>query len=604
MTLLAMAPHLVAPPPTPAGGASLSEILISGGIGAVLAAALALFGIAHRKGSTTILTRLGRFSERVSGLPAWAALPAAIAGGSLLIAVYGFYWDVSIHIDNGRDPGPFANAAHYFIIAGLLGIALAGYVAILLGSNDDTPSAVTVGASIMGKGWKVPVGGVLLLACGGIAVLGFPLDDMWHRLFGQDVTLWSPTHMQMVGGAALSTLALWILLSEARPKAKVGKLLNRFQGPLLAGAFLVGLSAFQAEFDYSVPQFRLLFQPILLMLSAGAALVPARICLGRGGALKSVAVFLAIRGTLTLVIGPILGHTLLHFPLYIVEALLVEAVALKFSPQKQITFGAIAGLAIGTVGLGAEWLWSHIWMTISWPASLLPEALFFGVLAGVVGGLLGAYIGRSLSPAEERLQSGPRWLGPAVAAGVLFCLAYPFPTNSSLEANATIALTKTSQPGWVDATIALDPPDTAANVSWFDVTAWQGGGSRVRDLIPTGPGTYRTSGPIPVTGDWKTLIRLQDGPTTMAVPIYLPLDPGIPAPEVPAKTHMTRPFIADKKIVLREAKNVSGALTYGASFVLGGIFLLWVVILWWGMHRLKPTTGRLPAPLRGARRHA
>ena len=30
----------------------------------------------------------------------------------------GMYWDISLHIDNGRDPGPLANPAHYFILVG------------------------------------------------------------------------------------------------------------------------------------------------------------------------------------------------------------------------------------------------------------------------------------------------------------------------------------------------------------------------------------------------------------------------------------------------------------------------------------------------------
>ena len=44
-------------------------------------------------------------------------------------------------------------------------------------------------------------GGVLICACGAFALLGFPLDDLWHRLFGQDVTLWGPTHLMLIGGA-------------------------------------------------------------------------------------------------------------------------------------------------------------------------------------------------------------------------------------------------------------------------------------------------------------------------------------------------------------------------------------------------------------------
>ncbi len=41
------------------------------------------------------------------------------------------------------------------------------------------------------------------------------------------------------------------------------------------GGFLVALSTFQAEFDFGVPQFRAIFQPILIMLAAGIGLVTA-----------------------------------------------------------------------------------------------------------------------------------------------------------------------------------------------------------------------------------------------------------------------------------------------------------------------------------------
>src|SRR5688500_20130288 len=112
------------------------------------------------------------------------------------------------------------------------------------------------------------------MVCGLIAVMGFPLDDVWHRIFGQDVTLWGPTHIQMVGGAALSTLALWVLLVEGMRAA--GKPASPSKARMwlglemtIAGAFLIGASALKAEFDYSVPQFRLLFHPVLLALGAG-----------------------------------------------------------------------------------------------------------------------------------------------------------------------------------------------------------------------------------------------------------------------------------------------------------------------------------------------
>ena len=45
----------------------------------------------------------------------------------------------------------------------------------------------------------------------------------------------------------------------------------------LSGGLLIGLSTFQAEFDFGVPQFRFVFQPMLIMLAAGVGLVAARL---------------------------------------------------------------------------------------------------------------------------------------------------------------------------------------------------------------------------------------------------------------------------------------------------------------------------------------
>ena len=65
-------------------------------------------------------------------LPGWARCRCRWPAGSLIIAVLGMYWDISIHIDQGRDEGPFANAAHYLILIGLFGITAAGMLAMAL----------------------------------------------------------------------------------------------------------------------------------------------------------------------------------------------------------------------------------------------------------------------------------------------------------------------------------------------------------------------------------------------------------------------------------------------------------------------------------------
>ncbi|MDQ4144568.1 MAG: hypothetical protein M3198_12660 [Actinomycetota bacterium] len=577
----------------PAGGAPTEELIPATIVGLVVIALLFAFSIAHRSGRTSVLARLGDFSESVSGLPRWAAIPVSVTAGSLLIAVFGFYWDVATHIDNGRDPGPFANPAHYLIIIGLGGIALAGVIAILFGAEKSETTVQTA------DGWHAPVGGVLLLVCGGIAVLGFPLDDVWHRLFGQDVTLWSPTHIQMVGGAALSTIALLVLLTEgtraALDRERVARI-NRFGMPAALGALLLGFSAFQAEFDFSVPQFRLLYHPVLLMLSTSAALVAARMRLGRGGALKAVGFYLLIRVLLSVIVGPVLDHTTLHFPLYIVEAIAIELVALRVGTEREMRFAMIAGAAVGTFGLAAEWLWSHLWMTMEWPASLLPEGVIFGLVAALAGASLGALIGRSIRPERRAERPLPRFAAPATALAIIAALAYPFPVNADLQGTANVRLEEADRAGgrWVKPHISFEPEDAIEGLEWVKMTSWQGGGSYVEDLIEVEEGVYTTLKPVPVHGEWKTLLRIHGGNSIVAVPIFLPEDPGIPAPEVPAKARFSRDFMSDKQIVLREAKDVDSSLTFAASGVLALLVAGWILSLAWGLRRIGPPTRRPP----------
>ena len=188
------------------GGAPVGEIVGASGVALASIAVVAVIGVAHRKRG--VLDPFVQIVEERTGRPAWSIVPVQVTLLSLAVAVWGYYWDVSWHIDRGRDEGAFANPAHWFIIIGLDGIAFAAILAMVLG-DDRSPSAVK-----LTKDWKVPVGGIMLSACGLIALAGFPLDDIWHRLFGQDVTAWGPTHIQLIGGASLATLGCWALLVE------------------------------------------------------------------------------------------------------------------------------------------------------------------------------------------------------------------------------------------------------------------------------------------------------------------------------------------------------------------------------------------------------
>src|SRR3954452_21840695 len=594
---------LLAATPPPAGGAEIAQIMIATVAATIVTCALLFLGFGHRSGRTRILQRLADHGERASGLPGWVVFPSAVATVSLLTAVFGMYWDISIHIDQGRDPGPLANPAHYFILAGLFGIFSAGFFAMVL--PKERPSGVAVR---IGRDWWAPLSGVLICACGAFSLIGFPLDDLWHRLFGQDVTLWGPTHLMLIGGAAMTLVGIAVLSVEGMRANASGEVPLRelahtrlARAIALTGGLMLGLSTFQAEFDFGVPQFQLIFQPMLLMVAAGVGLVLARVYAGRGAALGAAVFFIVLRGGLAILVGPILGQTTPHFPLYLAEAVVVEAVAFFVSTKRPLAFGIASGIGIGTVGLSAEWAWSHLWMTLPWPEAAFPEAALLGFAAAVAGATLGAWIGTHLSP--EPVQRSPLLRRVAVCSALVIAalVGYGLYTAPQQGVSTQVALHEVggSSGREVEVIVRVTPPDAAAGAEWFDVTAWQGGGLVVGRLERTGSGVYRTTKPVPVHGNGKTMVRLHDGHSLTALPIYLPRDAAIPVGEVPAPAHFTRAFGSEHKLLQREQKGGSPVLVALAYSTVAAITLSLLVLLAWALHRLS--VGLRPAPRRRLR---
>jgi hypothetical protein len=578
-------------PPTPAGGGAIDQV-VGGTIGSlILIAGMIILSVKYRRGQANALRRLGAAAERRMGLPAWAALPLAVQGTSLVVAVFGMYWDIATHLDSGRDPGPFANTAHYFILAGLFGIVFAGVLAVVI-PDQDRPGRSAV--RVPKGGWYAPIGGALILLSGLISLSGFPLDDIWHRIFGQDVTLWGPTHLLLFGAASLSVIGGLLLYEEGRRTAhqtserptEAAKHFRRIGPVMLCGALLVGLSTYQGEFDYSVPQFRLVLHPILLMVASSVALVVARAYIGRGGALLAAGFFLLIRGTLTVLVSVVFGHTMLHFPLYLAEAAVVELVALRVSVRRPVVFGLAAGAAVGTVGLAAEWGWSHIWWTVAWPAALFPAGAIAGFVTALAGGVLGGHMGAALLATEPHTGFRAK-LAPILAGLTIVGVAiYAVPISPPPPVQATVQLTEvTPMPErQVQATVSLNPPNAADDTLWFMSTAWQGVEDRsvVEQLPSVGPGVYRSTIPIPVHGNWKASIRMAGDSWVAGLPVYFPADPSIPTTEIPADPVFTRQFVDDKTILQREQKpGVPGGLKIFAfvTVLLIGVLLLTAIVM-------------------------
>jgi hypothetical protein len=347
------------------------------------------------------------------------------------------------------------------------------------------------------------------------------------------------------------------------------------------------------------------------MLASGLALVSARLAIGPWGALATAGFFLLIRGALTLIVGPILGQTEPHFPLYLAEAICVEAVAFGFARSgrpvtvRPVSFGALAGLAIGTVGLAAEWGWSHVWAYHPWTSSMLPEAALAGLVMAVAAGTVGGFAGRSLTLHGPRRAAGPYWALPVATLAAIGVILWAVPISSGDgSTSASLELTDVRPPPAreVSATVTLDPANAADGARWFNVTSWQGGEpSIVADLEEQSPGVYRTTEPVPVNGSWKSILRLHRDDEVLGLPIFMPEDTAIPAPEIPARPSFTRDFVLDKKNLLREQKEgVSSVLTTASYMAVLVVTLVLLAVIFWGLRRLRLALGTDAGPPPGS----
>ena len=547
-------------------------------------------------------------------MPPWVALPTVLTTASLLCALFGMLWDISLHIDVGRDPGPLANPAHYFILFGLFGVFAGGIFACAM-PLDEKPGPAAVHFI---RGWDVPVGGLLLTGAGFYALLGFPLDDVWHRLFGQDVTLWGPTHLMLITGAGLSIIGLLILeqeghggLSTDDGDRKVGQLTRFVRQASAMGGLLLGLSVFQGEFDFDVravpagplPVHDRRRPPAWPWWPPGCSSAAA----ARWPRPPSSS---SIRGVIALIVGPLLGEVTPTFPLYLGSAIVVELLALSVPLlRRPLVFGAVAGVADRhgrvrhRVGLVAR-----------------PGDAALGHRHPGRGHAHGdrRRCGRRPARRAARLRAPPAAAPPRRRphrarrlAGRAGRLRHQRADRDRAEARGDVRRSRTSPTtrgrrtspsSWTRRTPLDDP-------SWVQITSWQGQGLVVDPLEQTGEGQYRTTQPIPIHDDWKALLRLHDGRMLSAVPIYLPADAAIPADEITADDGMTRKAIPEIQILQRELTKSGGGLWLVANLVVLACTLALIAAISWGVARYSRRAGARD-PVRRAvagvagRRHA
>ena len=526
--------------------------------------------------------RISYSLERLTGYPGWCMAGALSGLLVLAVAVMGLYWDVAWHIDLGRDKDLFT-PSHTMILLGLGGMVYAAVIAVIFATNDDAP----VGFKFAGL--TIPRSALMFAVLGMGGVAAFPLDELWHQAYGIDVTLWSPSHLQLVAGGSLGPIALLLMVLEGRRQASptvLGHLIQATTG----GAVLVGLSTFQGEFDFGVPQFQALYLPILFALAMGFGLVLTRMAMGRGGALAAVVAYLVLRGAIGLLVAGGLNHSFPRFPLYLGAALCVEAVALVMGTRRTLRFALAAGAAAGTVGLALEMTWVDVsgWFDIEPSALMLPGAVL-GLVATMAASVAGAGLGRAWRHGEaEETEPMPGAALAIAAVAVLVTLAIPLPRNVG-KVDAVIRLQPEGELARV--TVDLTPADAAEKATAFGIMSWQGGGTQWSGLEEVAPGSYRSTKAVPVTGTWKSMVSLMRGDEVMAAAVYMPADAEIGASAVEALPERQVAFQRNTDVLLREAKDGPAWPAAAAYTGVGLVTVLWVLLFAFTGRRLAEADG-------------
>ena len=510
-----------------------------------------------------LLRRAPDSLERLTGIPGWAAATIGTSLFGLLVAGQGFYSDVSWHIALGRDDELFT-APHTAIVVGLVLIAGSAVLGILIATLEKVDTALRWG------GLRIPWSAGLLGLLGLSAVAGFPLDELWHQAYGVDVTMWSPTHMLMILGAAFSGAASWLVLAEAKVPVSGSRW---FRGIHVVAAWLTiqGLTAPLGEFAFGVPQFDQLFHPIIVCIAAGIAIVAMRLVLGPWWALGITTVSFLLDQTNALSGGdrgsPVETRAA---GLFIVSAVVVEVVARLLGTERRLRFAIVSGLGIGTIGLAGEWAWNADAYQ-PWRAALLPEAVVLGVLVSVAAAVLGVTYASAIR--RDGVARPPAVLLVAAAVVLVAALAWPMPRRVG-DVTAALQVTPAGE-GLVDVTATLSPGDAADSARWFQVSSWQGGELALTELRETEPGRWETEEPVPVGGNHKSILRLHRDGQMMTVPVFLPEDEEIGEPEIPAADR-TQAFENESTYLLRETEEGGAAFKYAIYGLLSVVVLLWM----------------------------
>jgi hypothetical protein len=261
----------------------------------------------------------------------WALLASKIITG------WGVQWDIQWHVLIGRDS--FWIAPHLMTYAGVSAAVFLSFGMLFWETWRGTGDVRVLGLS-GSRGFQLAAWGM------SVTILAAPIDDMWHRLFGIDVTIWSPPHLMGILGAVINAWACLTIANELYPAGSRARL----AAMILSGATLYGSlhlvvdPSFRIAYLYGGVFFSTL--AILAALLLPLALVPASRLSGSRWMPVFLLVVVALVGTM--------GHWIARVGFEVVQPVSVIEEEIAKDPTSPIAVANITarknGLPAGRVG--------------------------------------------------------------------------------------------------------------------------------------------------------------------------------------------------------------------------------------------------------------
>lgn len=322
----------------------------------------------------------------------------AVGIAALFMGLFGVYWDVGHHATLGRES--FWIPPHIPIYAGTALFFYASLCGLLL-TRRRARSFRAALATRAGQGFAVAMLGSL------VQVGAAPLDDLWHRLYGIDVTVWSPPHLMGMAGALLGIYGMTCALGAGLPRGeRRGPPTIAEVNVVLLFAAALSLSMFAlGRLDFRLEMRDALFYPLLAAPLSAIPLVAAARYIGRFGAATAVALFYTVFRIITMQI--FVGMDAFENPappiLLLAPALAVDLALLATKGRGVL----LAALIFGPALVFGEWAFRTTLSFPNWEPLEVVASLAVITVAAAAGTLAGDRLQALMLPNEQPDPAAP-----------------------------------------------------------------------------------------------------------------------------------------------------------------------------------------------------